>query len=53
MPTINLLIRRLLCEFLGHDFAQRADDPSLLICNRCRLLRRYISRNNPTRGDIG
>ena len=38
-PTISLLIRRLLCEFLGREFAQRADDPSLLICSRCRLLR--------------
>jgi len=53
MPTISLLIRRLLCEFLGHEFAQRADDPSLLIYSRCRLLRCYISRNNPIRGDGG
>jgi hypothetical protein len=27
MPTINLLARRLLCGFLGHDFTQH-DNPS-------------------------
>src|SRR5439155_17590012 len=41
MPTITLLIRRLLCRVLGHDFVQRKNGQAQLICLRCSMLRHF------------